>query len=516
MEGDEMEMSKEELQRWIRAKVKNSCLICPDVLKKGNALQLLLERREKQAARLLKLCESVAACEVIVKKQYSLLGLEYRDTDSDDDDKSSGCGHLPPSPCESTHSETQVRFSPAANSRTTLVPKRPDSENLNRHNPKKSLMKRPVVVLTRLPEWRISALCPLTPPNYSEGEVFGDSDCDQQWEPVDDPRNSDFSVTSLNSGPKKRRKMHQKLKEKVSSGHETHLATINTDPKSSAAQTSAPLAGKPTEAEENSTKTLKPPANTKGEASLCIISASSQAPSQATEDPPRVPQGEVSMNMTVLARRRAMSWQRGKIMEILSKEDGRLKYKVNFEGKKKSLVSGHHIAFVTSPNVEHLFVGARVVVKCDAEQRHFCPAVLAELACKKNQHRFLVFIDDQTPVYVTLYSIRLVCRPLADPLDDIVDDTHRNFMKEYMKSWPFQPLTQFLEGKVINAEYNGFQQECTVLEIDCSLVQVIFQDDQHREWLYRGSSRLERVIIMKQQMELKKAAGQKNSPTSGN
>lgn len=38
---------------------------------------------------------SVAACEVIVKKQYSLLGLEYRDTDSDDDDKSSGCGEMP-------------------------------------------------------------------------------------------------------------------------------------------------------------------------------------------------------------------------------------------------------------------------------------------------------------------------------------------------------------------------------------------------------------------------------------
>lgn len=29
---------------------------------------------------------SVAACEGIVRKQYSLLGWEYRDTDSDDDD----------------------------------------------------------------------------------------------------------------------------------------------------------------------------------------------------------------------------------------------------------------------------------------------------------------------------------------------------------------------------------------------------------------------------------------------
>lgn len=36
---------------------------------------------------------SVAACEAIVKKQYSLLGWEYRDTDSDDD-KIAGCGKM--------------------------------------------------------------------------------------------------------------------------------------------------------------------------------------------------------------------------------------------------------------------------------------------------------------------------------------------------------------------------------------------------------------------------------------
>lgn len=52
-----MEMSKDELQRWIRERVKKNRWISTDVLVTCNLLQSLLERREKQAAHLLKLCE---------------------------------------------------------------------------------------------------------------------------------------------------------------------------------------------------------------------------------------------------------------------------------------------------------------------------------------------------------------------------------------------------------------------------------------------------------------------------
>ena len=50
---------------------------------------------------------------------------------------------------------------------------------------------------------------------------------------------------------------------------------------------------------------------------MCIVSALCQSSDEANKTPP-VPQ-EVSVNMDVLARRRAMSWQRGKIKEILTK-----------------------------------------------------------------------------------------------------------------------------------------------------------------------------------------------------
>ncbi len=64
---------------------------------------------------------------------------------------------------------------------------------------------------------------------------------------------------------------------------------------------------------------------------------------------------------------------------------------------------------------------------------------------------------------------------VTDPLDDILDDTHKNFMKEYMKTWPYPPQTQYRVGQTINAELNGEQQKCQVLVVDCSLIQVVFE-----------------------------------------
>lgn len=76
-------------------------------------------------------------------------------------------------------------------------------------------------------------------------------------------------------------------------------------------------------------------------------------------------------------------------------EDGRLKYKVSFEEKGRSLVSGHHIAFDSTPKLEQLYVGARVVVKCQDTSSRFWPAILAELPSRKNRLR-CVFIPTTT------------------------------------------------------------------------------------------------------------------------
>ncbi|XP_044190989.1 histone-lysine N-methyltransferase SETDB1-A-like isoform X1 [Thunnus albacares] len=594
MEEDVMEMTKEELQKWIRERIKKMELISSNVLEKCLLLLSLLERREKQAANFLKLCESVAACEAIVKKQYSLLGWEYRDTDSDDDDDNiKGCGSIPSSPCESVLSETQVPSPPATNGPTPLPPKREESADLNEDDCKKSsfsLKRELVVVLTRLPKSKIAALRLPTPQNqYSKHESLSDSDSDVEWEPEDDTNDSDycfssftcmvnkrrkitlereddstdsdFSISSFTSRANKRRKI-DKDNEKTAKSNTTKTSTLqasaktdtknnatqtstlqastnddtknnatqtstlqaskNTDTKSNAMKTSLPQAStnadgkgntggtstpqgnRNTNSKSNTTNTSPKPANTNGALPVCIVSTLCQSSDKATKVLPSVPQEKITVGMNVLARRKAMSWKWGKIMEIVEREDGRLKYKINFEMKGKCLVSGHHIAFHCVPKVDQLYVGARVVVKCQGDKPKFSPGVLAELPIRKNRMRFLVFLDDHMPMYVGLPVLHLVCRPLTDPLDDIPNGIHKNFMKGYMKAWPNPPQTQYQVGRTLNVELNGVQKKCEVLQVDSSLVQVVFQEDQHKEWIYRGSMRLEHMITIRELMQLKK------------
>ncbi|XP_022602635.1 histone-lysine N-methyltransferase SETDB1-B-like [Seriola dumerili] len=522
MDGDEMEISKEELQKWIRKKVKKNDLVSPDVLKKYSLLQSLLERREKQAAHLLKLCESVAACEATVKKQYLLLGWEYRDTDSDDDDDDddddiSGCGRTPLSPSESVLSESQVCHPPATNGCTRLLPNLLDSETLNRDDGKKSsytVIKESVVVLTRLPASKIRALhLTASPKHQREDEPSNNLDSDVQWVPEDD-----FPPSRSN----KRRKVDRMWNETPANSGATPKARTSSDAEINAAKkkTKAPQANKKTKDKSKSTTTTTTtttttPAddNVTGASRVCRLSAPCQSTDKATKTPPSVSLGELRVTMRVLARRTAMSWQSGRIVEILTKEDGRLKYKVHFEERGKSLVSGHHIAFNCMPKVEHLFVGARVVVRSQTDLSQFYPGVLAELPSRKNHLRFLVFTDDHTPVYVSLPLFHMVSKPLTDPLDDIPDGAHKDFMKEYLKNWPYPPMIQYKVGQLINAEFNGVQQKCEVQVADCSLIKVVFQEDQHKEWIYRGSTRLEHIITMREHLESKKKNLEKKKST---
>ncbi|CAG5886461.1 unnamed protein product [Menidia menidia] len=310
-----------------------------------------------------------------------------RKTESDEDREDDEV--MSESPCDSVHSmhETPSKATKWENGCDAL-----------------SLIKEAVVVLTRLPEYKISALRPPTPPQfYSEDESLSSSDSDMPWESEEDSSDSDFSILNKSS--------------------------------------------------------------------------------KSTTRTPAVPTTSNNSN-----------------------EDGRLKYKVSFEEKGKCLVSGHHIAFDTRPKVEQLYVGARVVVRCQNNKFRFRPGILAELPSRKNQFRFLVFMDDHTPVYVGLPLFHLVCRPLDDVLDDLPDGPHKCFMKQYLKDWPYPRLNKYRPGQSFNVELNGAQQRCEVLVVDCSLIQIVFQENQRREWIFRGSMRLEhiaRFLELKEREEAK-------------
>ncbi|XP_047461213.1 histone-lysine N-methyltransferase SETDB1-A-like isoform X2 [Mugil cephalus] len=567
MDGDEIEMTKEELQMWIRDRVKKSRLTSPDVQKKCSRLRSVIERREKLAADFLKLCESVAACEEIAKKQYSLLGWEYKDSDSDeeeDDDNPTGRVHFP--------SETQDHNRPTSKVPLALSPNLGNNERDNGKQSPLPLKRKLVVVLTRLP----SSALPQPSPHNSEDESLSSPESDMSWEPKTDSGDSDCSLSSVSN---KRRKLSHGSK-KCGKTHEMSSLSADSDARNTGARTSTPTArmsassdvsgaktsttraSANTDAQIDATKTLQTntDSRTKGKAvntsnnaqglvpalqifvgslkpqatkkpqkqkeatknpqkqkeaskttktTPCVpqgdveatktTPCASQVEVQSTKTTPhRVPKGEIRLDMAVVARKSSFSWHQGTVCVIITKEDGKLKYKVSFKDKGKSLVSGHHIAFDTIPKLDYLYLGARVAVKCEVEPSEFLPAVLAEMPSRKNHMRFLVFFDNSTPAYVNLPCLRLVYRPLPDPLADIKNNNHRSFVREYIRLWPYPPQTTYRAGQTLKVEFKGQQEKCEILKIDCSLIQVVFLNDQHKEWVYRGSFRLEHMARMLQ------------------
>lgn len=64
---------------------------------------------------------------------------------------------------------------------------------------------------------------------------------------------------------------------------------------------------------------------------------------------------------------------------------------------------------------------------------------------------------------------------VKDPLEDIQDDRHRSFIKQYLKEWPYPPQSRYKEGQVLKVERQGTMQNCEVLLVDSSLIKVVFQ-----------------------------------------
>ncbi|KAM9737974.1 uncharacterized protein ACNS7B_013488 [Menidia menidia] len=447
-------------------------------------LQSLLEKRVRQTSSLLKLCQSVAACEENVRELYSLLGWEYSDSDSEEESTGGGLAQ-PPSKDPAPQGPNSKH----------------DQERNNVQNSFPILKRNAKVVLTRLSPSQIKSV---KRPRLDQSS----SESDDQWVPENSSSDSDFlsdfnTESKKGRRSKKRGRSHSASKRKKNTvaevnGGKTYAPPLSASStmKSSAPQRSPDSDPKSSKSASNTTE--KTTAQTTKAIPL-VTPGSHHADTAKTVQ--RLTPGEISINMSVLAKYGKLDWKRGTIKEIITKDDGRLKYKVVFEERGKCLVSGHHIAFTCMPKVGQLFVGARVVIQKPPGNPVFTPGVIAELPSRSNRMRFLVMVDDHTPVYVNLLSLHLVCKPLEDPLDDIPNETYRIFMREYLSRWPFPSQLCCAVGETLKAEHNGEQQKCEVLSVDSSLIHVSFLSDQHKEWLYRGSIRLESMANLRQKIE---------------
>ncbi|XP_064898853.1 histone-lysine N-methyltransferase SETDB1 isoform X3 [Columba livia] len=207
--------------------------------------------------------------------------------------------------------------------------------------------------------------------------------------------------------------------------------------------------------------------------------------------------GDLSIGMRILGKKRTKTWHKGTLIAIQTVGAGK-KYKVKFDNKGKSLLSGNHIAYDYHPSPEKHYVGSRVVAKYkDGNQVWLYAGIVAEAPNVKNKDRFLIFFDDGYASYVKEWELYPVCRPLKKTWEDIEDVSCRDFVEEYITAYPNRPMVLLKSGQLIKTEWEGTWWKSRVEEVDGSLVKILFLDDKRCEWIYRGSTRLEPMFSMK-------------------
>ncbi|XP_075897044.1 histone-lysine N-methyltransferase SETDB1-B [Nelusetta ayraudi] len=247
----------------------------------------------------------------------------------------------------------------------------------------------------------------------------------------------------------------------------------------------------------------------------------SHVPSHTITQPnPNVPEDELRVGMSILGKKRTKTWHRGTLVSITPVGDNVFKYKVKFDNKGKSLLSGNHVAFDYNPTLEVLYVGARVVAKYrDGNLVWLYAGIVAEMPNTKNQMRFLIFFDDGYASYVALPDLYPICRPFRRTWEDIEDISCRDFIEEYITAYPSRPMVLLKVGQIIKTEWEGTWWRSRVEEVDGSLVRILFLDDKRSEWIYRGSTRLEPMFNLKlttaNTQEKKLAGQQRTRPNMG-
>ncbi|NXA69781.1 SETB1 methyltransferase, partial [Mohoua ochrocephala] len=207
--------------------------------------------------------------------------------------------------------------------------------------------------------------------------------------------------------------------------------------------------------------------------------------------------GDLKVGMRILGKKRTKTWHKGTLIAIQTVGAGK-KYKVKFDNKGKSLLSGNHIAYDYHPSAERYHVGRRVVARYkDGNQMWLYAGIVAETPNIKNKDRFLIFFDDGYASYVKEWELYPVCRPLKKAWEDIEDVSCRDFIEEYITAYPNRPMVLLKNGQLIKTEWEGTWWKSRVEEVDGSLVKILFLEDKRCEWIYRGSTRLEPMFSMK-------------------
>ncbi|XP_055917021.1 histone-lysine N-methyltransferase eggless [Eupeodes corollae] len=179
-------------------------------------------------------------------------------------------------------------------------------------------------------------------------------------------------------------------------------------------------------------------------------------------------------------------------------------YKIKFTKLAKypmfKTVYAKHMAYFDPPNVR-LPIGSRVIAYFDATSLSrgkekmlipsaFYPGIIAEPLKQSNKYRYLVFYDDGYFQYVSHKDVRLVCQASENVWEDVHHQS-REFIHNYLTQYAVnRPMVQTQKGQSMLVDYNGKWIYARVIDVDCSLVQMLFEGQSRSEWIYRGSTRL--------------------------
>ncbi|XP_058451302.1 histone-lysine N-methyltransferase eggless [Malaya genurostris] len=250
---------------------------------------------------------------------------------------------------------------------------------------------------------------------------------------------------------------------------------------------------------------LKPSVST-SQSTPAVISSGSVTAISKTEEFVR-PAVAVGQFYFAVKHKLLSNWAECQVVEAVNVSDKSL-YKINFlhnQGGGSApikVVPAKYLAYRHSFNVK-LPLGTRVIARFDAgttqpsyklahlnKSNTFYPGIIAESFGKYNRHRYLIFFDDGYAQYVSHGDVRVVCEESKEVWLDIHPHS-QDFIRNYLMNYRSQrPMVQVKVGQRIITEWKGKWIYAKVVDIDASLVQLLFPEDNRYEWIYRGSTRL--------------------------
>ncbi len=126
-----------------------------------------------------------------------------------------------------------------------------------------------------------------------------------------------------------------------------------------------------------------------------------------------------------------------------------------------------------------------------------------------------MFFDNGFARYIERNEAFLLFEPNDIPAH--LDENHLSFLDAYFDRYPQKTMAQLKINDILSAFYDNRWQITRVVDVDCSLVRLHFQETKHFEWLYRGSYRLYTVYEkFKPQKVVKRYTKQVQEPTDEN